>query len=306
MKETEKRPRREKKIEKNNRKTMIFGAGVLAFAVIGVITVISLIINLTISIFDDSDRKAAFEKFITPVVMVDPVAFSDVKNADEHVLLMSSMWNLLMNVGEETSYPEDEYGMMIIPSSDLDVYAASLFGSDVALAHQTFGNTSINFEYNSETSSYIVPPMGYSIQYQPRVDKISRKGKVYTLTVSYVNSTTNLNKGEDELSADKQMLYVLKKIAKDKYIITSILDVEGQTVSTPSTSSEVASSDSVSSSIAKPETSSSSSSKAESTSSKTESTSSKTSSKEASSKVSSKAESTSSKSSSRAPLIRGA
>ena len=253
MKETEKRPRREKKTEKKKRKTMILGAGVLAFAVIGVITVVSLIINLTISLFDNSDRKAAFEKFITPVVMVDPVAFSEVKNADEHVLLMSSMWNLLMNVGEETSYPEDEYGMMIIPSSDLDVYAASLFGSDVVLAHQTFGNTNINFEFNSETSSYIVPPMGYSIQYQPRVDKISRKGKVYTLTVSYVNSTTNLNKGEDEISADKQMLYVLKKIAKDKYIITSILDVEGQTVSTPSISSEVVSNSNASSEIAKPE-----------------------------------------------------
>lgn len=298
MKETEKRPLREKKTDKNNRKTIIFGASVLGFAIIGVITVISLIINLTISIFDDSDRKAAFESFITPVVMVDPVAFSDVKNADEHVLLMSSMWNLLMNVGEETSYPEDEYGMMIIPSSDLDVYAASLFGSDVALAHQTFGNSSINFEYNSETSSYVVPPMGYSIQYQPRVDKISRKGKEYTLTVSYVNSTTNLNKAEGELSADKQMLYVLKKIAKDKYIITSILDVEGQIVSTPSTSSEIISSDNASSAIAKPETSSSSSSKIEDTSSKT-------SSKNTSSKTSSK-ENSSTKSSSRAPLIRGA
>ena len=56
MKETEKRPRREKKTEKKKRKTMILGAGVLAFAVIGVITVVSLIINLTISLFDNSNK----------------------------------------------------------------------------------------------------------------------------------------------------------------------------------------------------------------------------------------------------------
>ena len=77
MKETERRRgSREQKSEKNNdKKIKVLGGAVLGFAVIGIITVISLIVNLTVSVFDDSDRKAALEKFITPVVMVDPVAF---------------------------------------------------------------------------------------------------------------------------------------------------------------------------------------------------------------------------------------
>ena len=157
------------------RTTIIAGASVLAFALIGVITVVSLIVGFVASLFDDTEQKQKFEQFIAPVVMVDPVAFTEVSKADEHTILMSSMWNLLMNIGDGAAYPEDEFGMMLIPSSDLDVSAASLFGSGAALSHQTFGNTSINFEYNEETSSYVVPPMGYTVQYQPRVDKISRK-----------------------------------------------------------------------------------------------------------------------------------
>lgn len=241
--------------ERKKRQTKIVGAGVLALALVGVITVISLLIGLIASFFDDSDRKAKFEKFIAPVVMVDPVAFSDVGSADEHVMLMSSMWNLLQNVGETTSYPEDEYGMMLIPASDLDVSASNLFGSSAVLAHQTFGNTNINFEYNQETSSYTVPPMGYTVQYQPRVDKIKRKGKLYTLTVSYISSATNLT-DDEEIVADKQMLYVLEKTGKDKYIIKSVLDIEGEAVS--SSQSEVSSKpiENTSSKISKTETSS--------------------------------------------------
>ena len=210
------------------RTTVITGAVVLGFALIGVITVISLLIGLFASVFDDSKEKAKFQQFIKPVVMVDPVAFSSVSSADEHALLMSSMWNLLMNVGEDTAYPEDEYGMMIVPSSDLDVSAANLFGSDVKLSHQSFSNSSITFDYDEENSSYIVPPMGYTMQYEPRVDKIKRRGKTYTLTVAYISSNTSLTQSDNEEDYDKLMYYVLEKTGKDKYIIREIRDSEEQ------------------------------------------------------------------------------
>ena len=208
------------------RNTIITGAVVLGFALIGVITVISLIISLIASAFDNSEEKAKFQQFIKPVVMVDPVAFSSPSEADEHALLMSSMWNLLMKVGEDTAYPEDEYGMMTIPSSDLDVSAANLFGSDAVLSHQSFMNNSITFEYNEETLSYTVPPMGYTMQYEPRVDKIKKRGKTYTLTVAYINSNTSLSTESSEKDYDKLMYYILEKTGKDKYIIREIRDVE--------------------------------------------------------------------------------
>ncbi len=205
------------------RRAVAVGATVLAFALVGVVTVAVLLTQWAISWFDDSEKKASFEKFIAPVVMVDPVAFSNVANADEHALLMSSMWNLLTGIGEnETTYPEDEYGMMLIPASDLDVSAASLFGSEVSLSHQTFGNTSLTFEYNAENSCYTVPPMGYNVQYQPRVDKIRRKGKMYTLTVAYMASSTTLAPSENTAKPDKIMYYTLEKIAKNKYVIRAI------------------------------------------------------------------------------------
>ena len=239
------------------RNTKIIGASVLAFALVGVITVISLLVGLIAKLFDDSDQRLKFEQFISPVVMVDPIAFDNISKADEHVLLMSSMWNLITNIGDTASYPEDEYGMMLIPSSDLDVSAASLFGSDVSLSHQTFGNTSINFEFDEETSSYIVPPMGYTMQYQPRVDKIKRSGKTYTLTVAYITSTTNIGASNEEVEPDKIMYYVLTKTGSDKYIISAVLDSEDQE-QTEITSSSAAQSDSnVSSGISQTETESS-------------------------------------------------
>ena len=240
------------------RTNIIAGSVVLSFALIGVITVISLIGSFTVSIFDNSEEKKKFETFITPVVMVDPVAFSSVSAADEHVLLMSSMWNLLMNVTDGAGYPEDEYGMMLIPSSDLDVSAASLFGSDAVLSHQTFGNTNINFEYDAENSSYIVPPMGYSVQYQPRVDKIKRKGKTYTLTVSYMTSNTAIGASAEDAEPDKVMYYVLEKTGKNKYVIKAILDNKDGDVSSQITSQATSSEKPVTSnSIAQPEVESS-------------------------------------------------
>lgn len=254
------------------RTTIVAGASVLAFALIGVITVISLLIGFVASLFDDSEQRLKFEQFISPVVMVDPVAFSEVSKADEHVILMSSMWNLLMNIGDGAAYPEDEFGMMLIPSSDLDVSAASLFGSSVSLSHQTFGNTSITFEFDEETSSYVVPPMGYTVQYQPRVDKISRKGKKYTLTVAYITSTTVLGNTQENSEPDKYMYYVLEKTGKDKYVITAIMDSETEkeniSSQTQTTSSGIAQTETASSGISKTETSSEATSSEAATSSK--------------------------------------
>ena len=241
------------------RNTIITGAVVLGFALIGVITVISLVISYIALIFDNSAEKTKFQQFIKPVVMVDPVAFSSPSAADEHALLMSSMWNLLMRVGEDTAYPEDEYGMMTIPAGDLDVSAANLFGSDVKLSHQSFMNNSITFEYNEETLSYIVPPMGYTMQYEPRVDKIKKRGKIYTLTVAYINSNTSLSTESSEKDYDKQMYYILEKIGKDKFVIREIRDVEGNEInitsqpSTSVTSSGISQTETESSSISKQE-----------------------------------------------------
>ncbi len=256
---TSKKQTAREKAAAKKRTTIIAGASVLAFALIGVITVVSLVIGFVASIFDNTEQKQKFEQFIAPIVMVDPVAFSEVSKADEHTILMSSMWNLLMNIGDGAAYPEDEYGMMLIPSSDLDVSAASLFGSTATLSHQTFGNTSINFEFNEETSSYVVPPMGYTVQYQPRVDKISRKGKKYTLKVAYITSTTVLGNTQENAEPDKYMYYVLEKTGKDKYIVSAVFsegEKENASSNVSSAVSDISKDETESSSISKTETSS--------------------------------------------------
>ena len=68
------------------------------------------------------------------------------------------------------------------------------------------------------------------MQYEPRVDKIKKRGKTYTLTVAYINSNTSLNTESTEKDYDKLMYYILEKTGKDKFVIREIRDVEENTL----------------------------------------------------------------------------
>ena len=79
--------------------------------------------------------------------MFDPVPFEKATDADPLFLLQSSLWSTLLGEKRD-SYQFDAMERLIVPSSDVDVACARLFGPDVKLEHQSFGDYETTYYYD--------------------------------------------------------------------------------------------------------------------------------------------------------------
>ena len=200
------------------------GAVLIALAVIGTLSVCSILINLGARVLDNSRQKESFEWKIYPLLMLDPAVFEDPNQLDKEVILKSALWSTLLE--NRTKYEYDENGMLLVPASDLDVAAKRLYGSGVVLEHRTFNEGYDYFYiYDEETNTYSVPIMGQTASYVPKVVDIAKDGNVYTLIVGYVSPTTLWNVSEDgssESVPDKYLYYELEKVARGEYVIRAV------------------------------------------------------------------------------------
>ena len=215
------------KHKRRNKYALPLGGVFVVLAVIGLISVAGFCIRLTNQIMDNTKEKTKFENYLLPVVMFDPVEFDSPEHADPLFLLQSSLWGTLLSNPDK--YPYDDNAMLVVPASDLDVYAAKLYGSGVTLQHQTIEGFDFTYPYDPETKTYGVPVMGQTSQYTPQVEKIQKKGDLYILTVGYIPPGTlweaAVNGATYEPQPDKYMIYQLKK-EKDDYHILSIQSLD--------------------------------------------------------------------------------
>ena len=200
------------------------GAVLIALALIGAISLCSVLFNLGARVLDNSRQKESFEWKIYPLLMLDPAVFEDPNQLDKEVVLKSALWATLLE--NRTKYEYDENGMLLVPASDLDVAAKSLYGSKVLLEHKTFSEGyDFFYLYDEETNRYSVPIMGQTASYVPKVIEINKSGNIYTLIVGYVAPTTLWNVSEDgsaESVPDKYLYYDLEKIDRGSFIIKSV------------------------------------------------------------------------------------
>lgn len=203
------------------------GAVLIALAVIGTISVCSVLVNLGSRILDNTRQKEAFEWKVYPLLMFDPATFEDPNQLDEVFILKTSLWSTLLE--NRTKYSYDENGMLLVPASDLDVAAKSLYGDSVSLKHQTFSEGyEFFYLYSEETNTYSVPISGQTASYVPKVVEIRKNGSEYTLIVGYVAPTTLWNVSEDgssESIPDKYLYYILEKLENGNYIIKAVRNI---------------------------------------------------------------------------------
>lgn len=208
------------------------GAALILFAVIGLIAVLMLCYNYTARLLDNSKEKAQFEELLLPVLMFDPIPFEDVTTVDSLSLLQSSLWATMLGEKRGT-FEFSDTGRMIIPQAEVDMTAANLFGPDVQLQHQTFGDIDISYVYDSTTKTYQVPVTSPTGFYIPDVISIKRDKDIYTLIVGYVPPSDVWNidfEGNNiQPDPDKYMTYTLKKVEKH-YQLVSISDVPQETL----------------------------------------------------------------------------
>ncbi|MFA9379998.1 MAG: hypothetical protein ACERKO_02950 [Acetanaerobacterium sp.] len=217
-----------KKRRKGSRLAAPLGFGVLLLCIIGIITLIVAIVNITQSFINNDKEKARFEKMLIPVVMYDPPPFESVATLDQPMLLQTAMWSAILN-NDDSKWAKDELDFSLIPASELDVRAANLYGPGVKPEHQTFGDYETTYLYDEQNKVYSVPPTAEVALYTPKVEKITKNGDEIILLVGYVPPGSvweiDENGNRYQPDPDKYMNYFLQK-TDGGYILTALRDVE--------------------------------------------------------------------------------
>lgn len=226
--------KRRRKMGKREKSTAVLGLLVTFFVIIGLVSSIVTVVNLTKQLVNSTAKKEEFAQVIFPLVIVDVPEFESPTALDNSAIVSSAIWAFVIDDVDKSKYQKDDLGSLVLPDVDVEYYIRKLYGSEVPIQHQSVEDASISMVYDSEKKAYIVESTPKYLPYTPRVDKIVREGDLYTLTVSYIlpDAMWNMNRGDRPYTVDKIMEYRLKKV-DDNYQILSVklLEVTGATTS---------------------------------------------------------------------------
>ncbi len=202
----------------------VIGFFLCALALVGLFSLVLGGVRFTRSLFDDTDERNAYAQRLTYVVMLDMLPFASLQQANQADLLESCIWAVLFSE-DSTLYDRDETGALLLPSAEVDRYAAKLFGPDYKLPHATFESEGMTFFYNEESLCYTIPVTGQVGNYMPEVVEISGSGSVQRVSVGYLvpyTSATDLASNRDTSKPVKYYDYLFTKAADGNYYLTSM------------------------------------------------------------------------------------
>ncbi len=217
---------------KNRR--IITGAVFCLLAVTGLFSIISGIFNTGVKIIDNEGKKQEYNALLSTLVMYDPLPFETPDEADQKVLLSSSVWAAIMN--EDMSlYETNEFGEPLLPAIDVDKYFAKIFGTQISLAHGTFSDQDVEFKFDEEKQAYSIPATNFPTGFAPQVEKIKTSIGTRKVTVGYLSPSTSwADTGERTVS--KYMDYIFEK-QDNGYALVAIRESEMK-VELPQSSSD--------------------------------------------------------------------
>ena len=190
-------------------KRMVTGAVFCFLALVGVISIISGAFRTGMKILDNDAEKQEYNALLSTLVMYDPLPFETPEEADQKVLLSSSVWTAIMNE-DMSAYETDEYGQPLLPAIDVDKYFAKIFGTNISLAHGTFSDQDVEFKFDEEKKVYAIPATNFPTGFTPQVEKIKTSFSEKTLTIGYLSPSTSwADTGEKTVS--KYMDYIFEK-----------------------------------------------------------------------------------------------
>lgn len=199
------------------------GVLVFIFAVIGVITTIVFSVSGIGDLISRKGLKGKIEDAVYPLVIVDVPEFSEVSKLDPKTVITAGIWEFIIHHEDLQKYERDEYGTMVVPEVDIEPYIRALFGSDVEIEHQMIPDTEFFIPYDEENKTYLIPESPQLLPYAPEILSVSQDGKDYQVEVGYILPgpfwDLDRNKGGEY---SKTMIYTLKKVDKDSFIILSV------------------------------------------------------------------------------------
>lgn len=196
-------------MQKKHRRRIVIGAVMCALMLIGIGTIVAGGVKITAKIFDNSEEKARYNTLLAPLVVADPLPFETPDQADQDLLLSSSVWAAVMSEDME-QYEKNDFGQTYLPSVDVDRYFARVFGTQYTLEHRTFADQEIEFTYDEEKQAYIVPVTSFPTGFTPDVVKIKKGGGEKIVTVGYISPTTSWTDTSDG-SISKYVDYIFQK-----------------------------------------------------------------------------------------------
>ncbi|MDR3314337.1 MAG: hypothetical protein LBS96_07775 [Oscillospiraceae bacterium] len=166
------------------------GLLLLALAIVGAVTLVSLLARGVKQIAEHPQEVQQYEEFLRPIVEHDPDPFDSVEKANTTQLLDISIWSLLRADPDAEHYQTDaDDGFIVIPQADVEKAFKRLFGKEVAV-HATIEGADYTFEYDEVAKVYRVPQTGTLSIYVPRVASYKKVGNSVELEVEYLGYST--------------------------------------------------------------------------------------------------------------------
>ena len=179
--------KRKKKPARVSRRVAVFGTVVLVFAIIGVVATAIGITKVTTDIIENKSQKEMFKRTVFPLVILDPPAFDSIDKLDSRTILSAGIWDFIM-FEDKSKYVKDDLGNMTVPDVDIEAHITKVFGKSAVIEHQELTDSEMQILYDPEGKVYMIPSAASMMSYVPRIEKVSRKGDEYTVTVGYVPS----------------------------------------------------------------------------------------------------------------------
>ena len=136
-------------------------------------------------LFDEEELldEEEYEKFLTPVVLIDPDSFDDITKAQMSQLMEISLWSLLKGDVSPDSFESNDNGLAI-PKSAVEEEFIELFGTEITPVHGTIEGYAIDFIYDNTSETYTVPLTGVTPIYTPDVVKVEKTTDTVVVTVA--------------------------------------------------------------------------------------------------------------------------
>lgn len=194
---------------------------------VGLAAVVIFAVRTVSDLVSGDDTRKEYESFISPIVMMDPIPFEDINDADPSFVLEAAVWSALAGSNRE-NYRYDDMGLLLLPSSDVDVAAAKLFGPDVRLEHMSFEDLDGTYLYDPEITAYRIPVIS-KLAYSPSVTEIKTEGEKTLLTVGYIAPgnmwTTAVLDDDGDPEPEKYMEYELA-LNGESYYVKAVRDID--------------------------------------------------------------------------------
>lgn len=217
--------------QKKSRFFFGFAVFVIIMAVIGVVSSVQFVANVTANLLDNTSLKNEFAAFIFPVVVNDIAPFEEADEIPDSSKISCAIWNILLN-SDTSQFERDEGTGLSIPEYNVNASCRELFGSSVSLEHQTVGTAEVRFTYNEDTHTYTANKNIRYLTYSPQIVSIEEDGDVYTVVVGYLPPTVAAVAGISGLQAqpEKYMEYTISRWdGKDTLMSVRFSDYQPET-----------------------------------------------------------------------------